>query len=393
MKRKISASRSGTAKPSQTLFSVRMPMANASPDHNPAGDTHNSTAHVIEAARRPLIVARHQDTVNTAFARIDAEQALATDTDNTVARELFSCVIDDDSLHRSPLREALIEHCCLGLDNGDIAAVDLPLLLATCLHLAHDALSQYPGMGDITLDELNECSCEMLHLAQTHKDPPPFHHPDLKPYVLWTPAQEGLSLHALHCIASAEGGDRQWQEAAGEPSLGREQEEPLEDLPEAKRRIVRQQLVRERIRQLFAKKVFINYLDRDSLDPNEIAAYPRIIDWLGAIGETPHLFSFMQGQTQAQKIFRLQQLWHILLQLRELALRLHTAAQHPSYRDTFVDLHPAQQLEILVQDRYPAATIDRAFCLTVAHYPFAAFVEWVQNRVADETFLLPPPST
>lgn len=361
-------------------------MASASPQDDPL----HSTANVIEAARRPLIIARHQGTVKGVYDRLDMEQVQETDTDNAVARDLLGTVADDDSLYRASLREGLIEHCCLGLDNGDIAEVDLSLLLATSLHLAHEALSRHPGMADLSLEDLNACSCGLLHRGLAEPETAPFGHPDLGQQILWTPSQETSCLHALHRIAQAGDGDRQWQESTGEPSLGREQEEPLEGLPEAKRRVVRQRLVRERIRQAFAKKVFLGYLDRDSLDPDEIAAYPRIIDWLGAIGETPHLFPFMQGQTQAQKIFRLQQLWHILIQLHELALRLHTAAHHPSYRERFTDMHPEQQLEVLTEDRYPAATIDRTFCLTVAMCPFAAFVQWVQDRVADETFILPP---
>ena len=161
-------------------------------------------------------------------------------------------------------------------------------------------------------------------------------------------------------------------------------------MSESQRIAGRTRLVQERIRQRFFKKVFLGYFDRDTLDPNEIAAHPCIVDWLHSIANTPHLYPFMQGQTQSQKIFRLRQLWCAIMQLNELYQRMEQAFEHPSYRHLAESQPFHERLRVILDDRFPPLSMDQDFILSTARCPFDRFASWVQEKVAEKEFALPP---
>lgn len=362
-----------------------------SPDYSDAeSDPLQSTADIIEAARRPLIVGRHKAAINEALAEVGDALIAEVEVNDPSVLELITAIADDDSLHNSPFNEGLLEHACMARENGELSDDSLQLFLARAYRHVHDLLSKHQAGRQIALDDLQTLPCGRINRLQNPLEDWGFGQLSLADGLVYTASQGERARASARLITRAEGADEYWQEAAGEPSISRELEEPLEQLPEEERKRARLHLVRDRIRHRFFKKVFLVYFDRDTLDPDEIAAHPTIIDWLEAIADTPHLFPFMQGQTQGQKIFRLRQLWRKLLQLNELYQRVAQASQHPTYRERFADLGTRERLSMLAADRYPALKVDTAFSITTALCPFQQFAQWIQDKVQHKDFVLPP---
>jgi hypothetical protein len=220
--------------------------------------------------------------------------------------------------------------------------------------------------------------------------PAQFGSPRLLESLVYTPAIAEAAQATGKRLRKGLAGDKHWQDAAGDPPLSREVEEPLEKLPEAERRAARQLLVRDRIRSAFYRQVFLEYLDRDTLDPRDIEAYPTVLAWLEAVEATPHLFPFMQGQTTAQKIFRLSQLEQKLIQLHEMYARLALASEHPVLKGQFAGKTVRDQLQVMARAHYPPIPVTAELALAVLLCPFAAFVEWAQTRIAEHGFVVPP---
>ena len=153
-------------------------------------------------------------------------------------------------------------------------------------------------------------------------------------------------------------------------------------LPDAQRQQARQRLVADRIRSRFFRHVFLRYFDRDSLGEEEIEAHKTILHWLESISQTPHLYPFMQGQTDSQKVFRLGRLLKKIIQINEMYQRVARASAHPTYRDRFLELGTRDRLAILAREHYPMLKVDSTFLLSTALCPFRTFARWVQANVA-----------
>ena len=220
--------------------------------------------------------------------------------------------------------------------------------------------------------------------------PARFGTPGLLEALVYSPTTAERSLATSRRIRKALAGDQHWQDIAGEPSLPRSMEEPLEKLPENERRSARQLLVRDRIRSAFYRQVFLEYFDRDTLDPRDIEAFPTVLRWLEAVEQTPHLFPFMQGQTTAQKIWRLSQLQMKLIQLHEMYARLALAGASPALKEQFAGKPAREQLTLMAKAHYPPIPLSNELTLAVLLCPFAALVEWVQEKVASHDFVVPP---
>ena len=278
---------------------------------NPQAKQH-STAEVIEVARRPLVVARHIQSVQTALHQI-GDPLLAEITPPTEEDlGLFRHISEDTTLSSVPFHEGLIEHACLQIEDGKLPTESLvPIIAATYRHL-QDRLKEHQGGHESSLEDLKTLTCGDLIKLQNEPNKLAFGTSDFFKSIVFTASQADGCQDNLRLISRADQADGSWQEAGGEPALSREEEEPLEVLPEERRKTAKIRLVQKRIRNRFYKKVFLVYFDRDTLDPAEVAAHNTILDWLNAIADTPHLFPFMQGQTQEQKRFRLRELWRKL---------------------------------------------------------------------------------
>ena len=353
-------------------------------------DIQPSTAHMIEVARRPLIVARHKESVEQALQQIGDPLLDQLDDLPNQSVELIATIATDTSLRDTELEEGLIEHTCLSCENGDLSADDLIQVLGGCYRHVQNQLKPFQGDKACPLEDLTSLRCGNLLKISQAPAVGSFGTTSHISSTIFTKRQGERCRKSLRLISMAQDANQLWQEASGEPSLSRDEEEPLESLPEQDRKRARARLIQKRIRNSFFKKVFLLYFDRDTLDPAEIFAHPTILDWLNAIADTPHLFPFMQGQTQSQKLFRLRELWRKVLQLNELYQRVDQAKQRSDYRETLAEKTTQECMQRLAKDRFPAVKVDNDFSIATALSPFAEFAQWIQQKVMDKDFVLPP---
>lgn len=346
-----------------------------------------STSDVIEQARRPLVIARHRDSVAKVERQI-TDEMLST-ADGRRADDLVVRIADDELYYSRQLGDVLYEQLCLDLEYGEIDENGIgPRILAILANvrarlMAHNHLA-------CSLEDAKSITCGRLGRLLRPADNVTFGSLDLVDGIVVSETQAGEVLSRVKTLARGRGGDPIWHEAGGDPPLSRELEEPLEILPDNQRAEARAKLVADRVRHNFFINVFFRYFDRDTLDPSEISAHPNVLHWLNSIEETPHLYPFMQGQTDTQKLYRLSQLWRKIVQMNELYQRVAQASDHPTYRDRFEDLDTRKRLAILAKERYPARKVDHTFSIATALCPFEKFAEWVQEKVTAKDFVLPP---
>ena len=127
------------------------------------------------------------------------------------------------------------------------------------------------------------------------------------------------------------------------------------------------------------------------LSPEEIGAHRTVLHWLQSISETPHLYPFMQGQSDGQKHFRIQQLLRKIIQLNEIYQRIEHASRHPTYAETFAsgELKATQKLKVMSKDKYPMLPVDNTFTIVTLLCPFEAFARWAQDAVSTDNFVPP----
>lgn len=366
-------------------------------------DSEFSTLDFIAEARRPLLVQRHHQLVDEmegslsdAFitGEVDNPRLQATlrelDSDSELRRvqSTITALANDQHYASATLRDALLEELCLLRERGSIEIATLQLHVIGVYRLVRRQL-QARLVAPPLLAELRLLPVAML-IRLLNPIPAVFGSPRLLESLVYTPAIAVRALATGKRLRKGIAGDQHWQDTAGDPPLSRESEEPLEKLPETERRVARTLLVRDRMRSSFYRKVFLDYLDRDTLDPRDIEAYPTLLAWLEAVEATPHLFPFMQGQTAAQKIYRLSQLERKLIQLHEMYARLALAIEHPVLKNQFAGKGVREQLQTMAKAHYPPIPLSNDLTLAVLLCPFAAFVEWAQDKVANQGFVVPP---
>ena len=374
------------------------------PDADPTdSDSDYSTLDFIAEARRPLLVQRHHQLVDEmesslSDALITGEvdnprlQAMLRELDSeselTRVQSTITALANDQHYVSANLRDALLEELCLLRERGSIEIATLQLhvigVYRSVRRRFEARLATAPLLGELRL-----LAVAML-TRLLNPIPAAFGSPRLLESLVYTPAIAERALATGKRLRKGLAGDHHWQDTAGDPPLSRESEEPLEKLPETERRAARTLLVRDRMRSAFYRKVFLEYLDRDTLDPRDIEAYPTLLAWLEAVEATPHLFTFMQGQTTAQKIFRLSQLEQKLIQLHEMYARLSLAIEHPVLKSQFAGKGVREQLQTMAKAHYPPIPLSNDLTLAVLLCPFAAFVEWAQEKVANQAFVVPP---
>lgn len=361
-----------------------------------------NTVDMIAEARRPILVERHrrmieemESGISDAFISGASDnprlQAMLGELEAPIARNrlhaTLTALAEDFHYRAHSVRLALIEEMCLLREHQQVEVAALQLHAMGVYRDLRRLLSAVQGEAPV-IGDLRELPCAAVGRL-TARERPGFGSPRLADAAVYTPSFGERSLRAIKRIRRAEGADSVWEDANGPPALPRDLEEPLAAVPEAERTAARQALIRDRVRSLFFRDVFLVYMGVDEFDP-EAEAYPTILHWLEAIEATPHLFPFMQGQSTGQKTFRLGQLLQKLIQLHEMYARAALAGQHPTYREAFQGMSTRDRLKVLAKDRYPPLVLSPELTLATVLCPFANLATWVQERVAGNDFVLPP---
>jgi hypothetical protein len=357
----------------------------------------------IAEARRPVLVQRHRGLVeemesslsdafidgSTDNPRLKAILAeLDSDSEKARVERTIQTLADDQHYKDAILRDALIEELCLLRERGSVEIATLQQHVMGVYRQVKrriEACQHTPAL----IAELRPLPVAMLSRV-LNPLAPAFGSPRLGDSLVYTPDRAEAVIASSKRRHKAVGGDPHWQDADGDPSLPREIEEPIEKLPETERRLARQLAVRDRVRSAFYRAVFLEYFSVDTLDPRDVEAYPTILSWLETIESTPHLFPFMQGQTPAQKFFRLGQLQQKLIQLHEMYARLLRARDQPELKAQFEGKSVREQLQVMAKAHYPPLPLNNDMALAVLLCPFPSFVAWLQEKVGSKDFILPP---
>jgi hypothetical protein len=357
-----------------------------SPDELVFGDK-KGTDEIIEDARRPVLIERHRGMVESLEQELD-DANVDPATADADALGLLQRIAHAHAGDDTPLRDLLVQELCVSLEHEGWDVAVLRRLIqgvyghASCLLKARS--NSTFNLFDIR--SLPGSHGERLFLDQGIV----FGQPEMHQLLPVPTSQFERRYRIVRRLTKGRGGDDNWAEAAGEPRLSRNTEAPLLELPEEERRAARAELIAHTIRSYFYRNVFRKYFDRDTLDPHEIGSHATILDWLLSIEETPHLFSFMAGQTQTQKMFRLSRLLRKIIAVNELYQRVYLGSMHPTYRDRLEGLGTRERLTILAKDRYPALQVDDSFMVMTVSCPFPIFVAWVQDKVVNSDLVLPP---
>lgn len=178
-----------------------------------------------------------------------------------------------------------------------------------------------------------------------------------------------------------------WIEPGEHVVLDRRTEERVSQLPPEQRTEEHNRLARRMLANRFYQSVFFKYLHPDQLDPNEIASHDTVADWLEAIGETPHLFSFMQGFSSDGKQFRRLMLANKMVQLCEITVRIDRCRHQNPAEWKGIGFRPGMRMA--AEKKIPALELTPQLTAAALMVPFAEFVRWVHERIGYEDLALP----
>jgi hypothetical protein len=359
----------------------------------------------LAAARRPAAIARHRDLIaemeeslsdmlitgGTDPPRLNAMlEELESDSEQQRIKETITALSDQETYGDHSLQDALIEHLCLLREDKGIEVATLQLHVIGIYRFVRSMMDQQQFVLP-TIDDLRALpAAHILRLTQPQRYT--FGSSELSNALVFAPTQAKEIFDAIRNLNNREPMDDEWDDDNGRPALSRAEEEPLAILEPDDLEAARQKLVCAKIRSRFYRSVFTKYLAVDELSPEEIGAHRTVLHWLESISETPHLYPFMQGQSDGQKHFRIRQLLRKIIQLNEIYQRIEHASRHPTYTESFQggDLKASQKLKIMSKDRYPMLPVDNQFTITTLLCPFSAFAAWVQEQVTSDNFLIPP---
>jgi hypothetical protein len=382
--------------------SVNAAAAAADDDDEMDGDS-SSTLEIIAEARRPLLIERHRKLIEEMESSL-SEQVVTGSTANprlqavieqlsqpaAVARldRTLNDLASDGHYKDATLRAGLVDELCLMREKQGIEVAQLQLHVIGVYRRVRELVLDKQGEPP-TLADLREIPAPMLGRLIT-PIPCDFGSPSLGDSLVYTPAFADRCMRTIKRIRRADKGATRWEDANGEPPLPRQVEEPLESLPPEERKVARALAISERIRSSFYREVFLKYLSVDELDPAEIKAHRTILHWLEGMESTAHLYPFLQGQTAAQKSFRLSNLLTKMVQVHEIYARVATAAQRGGYAERFAGLSTRERLALLSKDHFPVLPFSPELTLAALLCPFASFVTWVQRKVEEKDFVIPP---
>lgn len=362
-----------------------------------------STSELIADAKRPTMIARHRDMIaemesgiSDAFVsgtldhpRFQAMvRELEAPSEQQRIQQSLQALADDEHYQDQTVQEAVIDYGCLLREERGIEVAVLQLHIIGIYRRVRSLMLEHQTLVP-DLDDLRTLPVARLGRVLA-PIPIAFGVPGMDDGIVVTGSQAQRMVDTIRQITSGRGGDDDWCEHNNPVALPRNMEEPLLDLPVSQRQAARERLIGDRIRSKFFRDVFLRYFDRDTLGPEEIDAHRNILHWIESIFETPHLYPFMQGQTDGQKTWRLSRLLRKVIQINEIYQRIALASQHPTYAQRFEGLRAKEKLAILAKDHYPPCKVDDSFMITTALCPFANFAAWVQEQVGDKNFVLPP---
>jgi hypothetical protein len=356
---------------------------------------------VDREARRPLVVERHHHRIEELEAGVTDDfisgksdilgmLAMLKYLNDEFGRNRMDltmrALVDDPHYREMTLRSALVEQICLLCEQSDGESSTMTSHIVGVYRQIRDKIAKCQGEAPM-LGDLR--ALPMTVLARLfHSIPLEFGSPTLADSLVYTPSFADRSMRTITRIRHAVGADTQWLDATDRP-LRRELEEPLANLPEGVRRAARQLVVAHRVRSRFYRDVFLDYLTPGKFDAQK-EYYATILHWLEDIEGTAHLFPFMQGQASGQKAWRLAQLTQKIVQLHEMYARLAMASQHSAYSAQFAGRAIRERLALLSRDHYPPLALTKELTLAALLCPFKTFAAWVQGKIKDKEFVLPP---
>ncbi len=318
-------------------------------------------------------------------------EELETEGEQQRINSTLAVLAKDASNSERDLRDALLYQLCTLRENMgiEIAALQIHTIgIYRSIKKAIHRRSKYQS----NIDELRDIKCKYL-MSFLEPDSFEFANPVHMEGIVQIPGLVQYIHEESKRIRSFSKSGH-WEDEELGNFLPREKEIAIFDLPEEEREAARKELVSDYVRSRFYRALFLEYFDIDTFDPRDGEHYSTILDWLLAIEDTPHLFPFMQGQHEDQKHFRLAHLLNKIVQISELYQRIEKAKNDDSDEATQEAVRTSQSsrlaIKALADNRYPAMKVSRAFIGSTLLCPFMSFVKWVQERVKNDDFTLPP---
>ena len=294
---------------------------------------------------------------------------------------LFKKSADSDS--NAHLQQALIDHLVsLRLNHG----VEIASLQLHTLGIYRALRSQIKSQRgwEPSLDDLRTTPLTQL---QALSQPLVFGSSDFVSQAIAFPAQVKRAQRLLRLWRRQVAPRTDWHEPALSVELDSKMETALAELPAEKRAEAHSDIVRKALSNRFYKAVFVHYFDRDTFDPAEYEHYPTVADWLSAVAETPHLFSFMQGYSSEGKPFRVVALANKLIQLLEIAVRIDTCRQEK--QGAWTDISFKEGMRLAAKEQIPVLETTPELIASAITCPLPVLVDWVQERLSHGDFVLP----
>ena len=360
-----------------------------------------ATVDVINEARRPLLIARHRELV------MEMEQSLSEqyisgqtehrrlqqmiaelNSESEVARtnRTLKMLSEDEHYRDQTLQQALSEYLCLMREAGNIEIAALQMHAIGVYRAVCAALVASQGQSP-SLAELRDLSTAAIGILL---NPPPAEFGRLGVPQVHTRGFIDQTLREIKALLQGDRAGVTWQDEDSAVALAREDEVQVRNLPEAERAAAIGFLVADRIRSRFYRSVFIEYLSVDEFDATAADLPPTVLAWLQGMAETPHLYPFLQGQPAQQKSFRIARLTQKIVQVFEIYARVVRAQADPRYAATLAGGRTREQLMFLAKQHYPPIPFSPELSLAALLCPCRTFVEFVQTRVQDGDFVLPP---
>ncbi len=360
-----------------------------------------ATVDLINEARRPILIARHRElvtemeqTLSEAFVVGEGEgkrfkamiEELASESETKRIQRTLKLLIEDEHYRESTLQQALTDYLCLMREDGNVEVAALQMH-AIGVYRAVRALVVARQHDAPTLDEVREMSMTGLG---TLLEPQTAVFGRVGASQVYTRSFIERTLKTIKHLRQGDRPDTTWHDEDSAAAVTREDEEQVRQMPEAERAQALAFLIRDRIRSRFYRAVFLEYLSADLLEPSEVENHPTVLSWLQSLADTPHLYPFLQGQPDRQKLFRIARLTQKVVQLYEIYARVGLAEMDPRHHASLHGKTTRERLVHLARIHYPPITLSPDLTLAALLCPFAAFVQFVQNHAQASDFVLPP---
>ncbi len=234
------------------------------------GDERFTTMEFIAEARRPLLIERHRklieemesclsdlhvtgDPDNQRLVAMHAQ--LEYESERARIAELMKTLASDSHYKEATLRGALVDELCLLREQKGVEVATLQLHVIGVYRTVRNLITPHQAEAP-SLADLRELPATFLG-RMINPIAPQFGTPGLAESLVFTPAFADRCMRSIKRMRRADKGAAIWEEANGEPALPREDELPLEKLPDEERREARRLLVANRIRSQFYKDVFL----------------------------------------------------------------------------------------------------------------------------------------